>query len=598
MRIGRQSRTFVRRIPMSATPSSYRASVADVLRNAAVAAVLCLMPLALSGCGIPCLRGAAPGPSLRGDFNGVTTAGNSARTGVDEFFGDETLTELIVEGLAGNQELRIRNEEIQIARNEILAARGAYLPFVSLNARSGFERTSKFTPLGAAEDQLTYPGGGEFPDPLTNTRVTADLFWDLDIWGGMRAARDAAMQRYVEAIERRNYFVTQLVAEIAENYYDLAALDRRLTYLDQTIAIQKRSLEVAEAQKAAARGTELGVQRFLAEVRRNESEKFIVAQRILEVENRINFLVGRYPQPVARASWDFIALDANQLQVGVPADLLLNRRDIRAAERELAAAGLDVYTARTRFFPRLALTAGVGFEAFSPRYLFDPGAFVANAAGELVAPLINKAAIQADYMSANARQLQALYDYQRTVLNAYVEVVNSMNRVENYRKSVELKMAQVEALDRSVGVASELFQGARAEFADVLFSQRDLLEARMDLIETKQEQLSAIVDAYRALGGGFLLSSSGIEATEAFYLTPQGDLIETLPQPTPATAPEVTVPEDETLPTDSGNAAPLPPGNAIDSRPGRAPESADRAETRAAARREPPPVTLELIAPQ
>ena len=191
---------------------------------------------------------------------------------------------------------------------------------------------------------------------------------------------------------------------------------------------------MARAQKEAGRGTELPVQRFLAEVRKNESQKLIVAQKIIEVQNKINFLVGRFPQQVKREGWDFIKLDSSMLSVGVPAMLLQNRRDIVAAERELEAAGLDILVARAEFYPKLDITAGVGFEAFNPRFLFDPGSFVANAAGELVAPLINRKAIQAEYMNANARQLQALYDYQRTVINAFTEVVNSMNKVQNYRE--------------------------------------------------------------------------------------------------------------------------------------------------------------------
>jgi outer membrane protein TolC len=188
---------------------------------------------------------------------------------------------------------------------------------------------------------------------------------------------------------------------------------------------------------------------------------------------------------------------------------LRNRRDIIAAEYEVAASGLDVLVAKANFYPRLSINAGVGFEAFNPRYLFDPGAFIAGTAGELVAPLINKRAIQAEYKNANARQLQAIYNYQRTVLNAFTEVVNSLNKVDNYRTSVAIKHEQVQALESSVDVATQLFQNARpeADYIDVLFSQRDLLEARTVLIETKQQQLSAIVAAYQALGGGYLMST-------------------------------------------------------------------------------------------
>ncbi|HTN04905.1 MAG TPA: TolC family protein [Planctomycetaceae bacterium] len=511
--------------------------------------------LALSGCRTPQLYGPEPGPVLPENFNGATSAENSAHIGLAEFFNEPVLTQLISEGLAQNQELKIRNQEVEIASNEIMARRGAYLPFVTAGAGGGFMKGSRYTPLGAAEDQLTYPGDRHFPSPVPNVGLSANLNWQVDIWRQLRNARDAAMQRYCEAIEARNYFITRLVAETAENYYELASLDQRLIYLNQTIELQQKSLEVAKFQKEAARGTELAVVRFLAEVRKNESQSLIIKQKMIEVQNRINFLVGRYPQPVERESWDFIKLDSRILNVGVPAQLLQNRRDILAAERELAATGLDVLVAKANFYPRLDITAGVGFEAFNPRYLFDPGSFVANAAGGLVAPLINKQAIRAEYLNANARQLQAVYNYQRTVLNAFTEVANSVSKVENYRQSVAIKGEQVQALERSVTVATDLFQGAQpeVEYMDVLFAQRDLLDARTVLIETKQQQLSAIVNAYQALGGGLMANS---EEEFAGYFSED---VMTAPDqqpvpPAPAEAAELPVPGADVPPPPSGKA--------------------------------------------
>lgn len=482
------------------------------------------------------------------DFQGVATESNSAQLGIDEFFEDPVLTHLIAQGLAGNQELKILNQEVQVASAEILSRRGAYLPFVNATGRAGLKRSSLYTPEGAAEEQLTYPGERHFPEPLGDFGLGLDFLWRLDLWREFRNARDAATQRYIAAIERRDYFVTELVAEIADNYYELAGLDKRLEYLNQTIALQEQSLEAAEAFKEAARDTELGVQRFLAEVRKNESERLIVQQRIIEVENRINFLVGRYPQSVDRTTWDFIKLDSHILCVGVPSQLLLNRRDIREAERELAAAGLDIKVARARFFPRVDITGTIGFAAFNPRYLFTPDALVASVAGDLVAPLINKKAIQADYMSANARQLQAVYNYQRTVLNAFTEVVNFVAKAENYRKSVEIKKQQLESLEFSVELAMQLYQAVQLEYVDVLLAQRDLLEARIDLVETKQQQLSAIVNAYQALGGGYLSASSVQGLTELYCppaaLGPDGLAVPPAPSDPPAPPPpgKVTIP--------------------------------------------------------
>jgi NodT family efflux transporter outer membrane factor (OMF) lipoprotein len=514
--------------------------------------------MVLPSCGIPNLRQAEPAPALPAGFKGPASLGpdqpagcqgatnsqNSAQLGVEEFFHDPILTHLICQGLAGNRELKVLEEEVQIARAEILARRGAYLPFVSFGSGVGVDKPSLFTPLGAAEDQLEYFPGKHFPEPLPNFQLGLNFLWQLDIWRELRNARDAATQRYLAATERRNYFVTRLVAELAENYYGLLALDKRLETLDKIIELQVQSQKLATSRKEAGRGTELAVQRFKAEVRKNQSEKLIVKQEIVQVENRINFLVNRLPQPVERMSVEFFDLNIHTLSLGVPAQLLQNRADIRQAERELVAAGLDVQVARAHFFPRLDITASVGYQAFNPKYLFDmPDALIYNAAGNLVAPLINKKAIQAEYLSANARQLESVYNYQRVILNAFTEVINRVSKVENYSQSIEIKKQQLEALEASVAAASNLFQNARVEYVEVLLAQRDLMDTRTVLIETKREQLSAIVNTYQALGGGWLNQCQNASAQCATApapgkvpepSSPRSD--ETLPQPRPVPA--------------------------------------------------------------
>ncbi len=439
---------------------------------------------------------------------GISNWENSSQVPRFEFFNDPYLTGLIHQALTGNQELKILNEEIQIASNEVQARSGEYLPFVTLGAGAGVEKSSAYSREGAVEEHLD-ARGKSFPDPLPDFLVATNVSWEIDIWRKLRNARDAACLRYLGSIDGRNYIVTRMVAEVAENYFELLALDNQLLTLDKTIEIQQRSLETSQQMKDAGRGTELAVQRFLAEVRKNQSEKLIIQQRIVEAENRINFLLGRYPQPVQRSSVEYIDLDLHTLSAGVPAQLLRNRSDIRQAERELAAAGLDVKVARARFYPSLNLSAGVGYRAFDAGYLFStPESLIYNVAGDLVAPLINKKAIKAAYRSANAQQLQAVYDYQRTVLNAYTEVVNQLSKVDNYAKSIEIKKRQLESLEASVDSATKLFQNARAEYMEVLLAQRDMMEAKMVLIDTKQEQLAATVNAYQALGGGGALTGA------------------------------------------------------------------------------------------
>jgi len=489
-------------------------------------AIACSFLLVLPAC--INLRKPAPAPPLPDDFNGAISPENSAQVGIEEFFEDPMIIGLIDQALVGNQELRILNENVQIASNEVLARRGAYLPFVTAGGGVALNKISSFTPEGAGIRDDHFRPGQLLPNPLPNYVLGPSLLWQVDIWRQLRNARDAAVQRFFAAAEERNYFVTRLVAEIAENYYGLMALDKRLENLDRIIELQERSLEIAQANKEAARSSELPVQRFQAEVRKNQSEKLIVNQEIIQVENRINFLLGRFPQPVERNSARFFDLNMHALSVGLPPQLLQNRPDIRQAEREVAAAGLDVKVARANFFPVLTITGGVGYEAFNMRYLFiTPEAMIANAAFGLVGPLINFKAIKAQYFTANAKQLQSVYNYQRVVIDAFTQVVNRLAKVENYTRSIEIKKQQVQALEASVSVANSLFQLPRAEFAidylDVLTAQRDLLDARMVLIETKREQLSAIVNTYQALGGGLLRFPVALpQATQGRVDVPDG----------------------------------------------------------------------------
>ncbi len=176
--------------------------------------------------------------------------------------------------------------------------------------------------------------------------------------------------------------MTTLVAEIAENFYRLMGLDKRLENLNQIIEFQTRSLEIANARLDSARDTQLSVLRFQAELNRNYSEKLIINQSIILGENRINFLVNRYPQRVERMSENFYDLNIHSLNVGLPSQLLQNRPDIRQAERELAAAGLDVKVARVNFFPQLVINGTVGLQSF----LLDSSVRAASR-GSAISPL-------------------------------------------------------------------------------------------------------------------------------------------------------------------------------------------------------------------
>jgi len=432
------------------------------------------------------------------------TTNTTTRINWREYFTDPNLIALIDTALNNNQELNITLQEIEIARNEVMARKGEYLPFVGLGAGAGADKVGRYTRNGALEANNDIKPGKEFPEPLGDFMVGAYATWELDVWRKLRNAKKSAYTHYLSTVDGKNFMVTNLIAEIANSYYELLALDNQLRIVQQNIDIQSNALEIVKLQKEATRVTELAVRRFEAQVLDTRSLQYGIQQQIIETENRINFLVGRYPQPVSRDSEVFIGLMPDSIQSGIPAQLLENRPDVRQAELELEAAKLDVKVAKARFYPVVGITAGIGYQAFNPTYLVKtPESLIYSLAGDLAAPLINRNAIKATYYNANAKQIQAVYNYERTILNAYIEVANQLSNINNLRSSYELKERQVQALTESIEISSTLFRSARADYMEVLLTQRDALESRFDLIETKMQQMHAWIDIYQALGGGW-----------------------------------------------------------------------------------------------
>ena len=462
------------------------------------------MAFALPSCA-PSLEMREASQVVPGDYGkGAADSTNTAEVEWRTFFTDPYLNALIDTALSNNQELNIVMQEIEVARNEVRARKGEYLPFVGLQAGAGVEKVGRYTRNGAVEDNLNIDEDTRFPEPLPDYLLGLHATWEIDIWKKLRNAKKSAFMRYMATVEGRNFLVTNLIAEIAGTYYELLALDNQLVIVQQNIEIQSNALEVVRVQKDAARVTELAVRRFEAEVFHTRSLQFVIQQRITETENRLNFLVGRYPQPVQRSSQAFSRLVPDTMLSGLPVQLLENRTDVKRAELELIAAQLDVKVARARFYPSIGVSAGLGVQAFNPSYLMKtPASLLYSVTGDLMAPLINRNAIKAAYFSANAQQMQAVYNYERTLLNAYVEVSNQLAMIGNLEASYDLKAQQVAALTESITISNSLFRSARADYMEVLLTQRDALESRFDLVETQKERLNAMVNMYRALGGGW-----------------------------------------------------------------------------------------------
>jgi NodT family efflux transporter outer membrane factor (OMF) lipoprotein len=472
--------------------------------------------IAAGGC-VPSLNGNEPRepnkkavPTEWGNYDnadgGVSPLAGGASSGAQnygQYFVSPELRNLIDTALKNNQELNIQLQEIIIAQNEVAARKGEYMPKVNAGAGVGIEKPGH-TSQGVSDERH------DLPDTLRNFQYGLRGSWEVDIWKKLRNAAKAANYRYLASIEARNWVATQIIAELARTYYELIALDNQIDIVKRNIQIQTDALEVVKLEKLAARVTELAVQRFEAEVLKNRSRLFNLEQEKIQAENRINFLVGRYPQPVTRNSEEFKAPLPGGIQTGLPAALLENRPDVRQAELELEAAKLDVKVAKAAFYPSLSIDAGFGYRSFNATHLINtPESIAYDLGANLTAPLINRAALTADYRSANAKQLQAVYNYERTILQAFTDVANQLAMIQNLQKAFELQQQQVDKLVAAVEISNVLFRGARADYMEVLLTRRDSLDAQLELVETKKKQFLSTVGIYQALGGGWRMSAPG-----------------------------------------------------------------------------------------
>lgn len=475
-------------------------------RSVTAAAAACALSLVV-GCGNMLGDNRARDASTAvPDSFGPLAAGSGPSAAVqrqwDQFFPDPDLRGLIEEALRNNQQLNIQLQALIINQNTVAGIKGEYTPRLDATVGGGIERIPTYTTQGVSDDVH------DVPNPLPDVYFGLVASWETDIAGRLRTARKAAGARYEASIQERNFMLTEIVAAIANTYYDLVALDNQIEILDRNIELQKNALEVVKLKKAAARGTELGVQRFRAEVLKNQGRRFALEQRRIVAENRINILVGRFPQPVKRNPQALVAARPEVVATGLPADLLENRPDVKAAELRLAAAKLDTRSAKARFYPSLRLDAGIGYQSFNPSHLIDtPRSLAARLAGNLVAPLLNRAGIKADYRSANARQIQAVFDYERSILQAYTDVYTQLTAIRNMRQRYDQLSRQVDALHRSIEVSKALYQSAQVDYYEVLMTVRDSLEAEMELVDARKDQVQAVVAIYQALGGGWRRAS-------------------------------------------------------------------------------------------
>ncbi|MBT30717.1 MAG: RND transporter [Thalassobius sp.] len=419
-------------------------------------------------------------------------------------FSDPLLTALIDTALNNNFDVLSMLQRVEAARAEILFAKGRMLPTVDAGISAGVIRLGEYSADWAGNEGSQYVNGEMMTQRIPDYYLGFSASWEADIWGKLKNQKKAAYSRYLSSVEGSNWVVTSLIAEISSIYYELLSLDNQLEIIRETIQIQENALEIVKIQKRTGTANELAVKQFEGQLLNTKNMERALYKEIISTENIINFLLGRFPQPIERSPALFSNEFPEGLAPGIPSTLLQLRPDIREAEFELMAAKADVASAKAAFLPSLNVTGDIGFNAFNPSYLIrTPESIAYGLLGGLTAPLINRSAIKAEFKQANAYQLEALYNYHKTILNGYVEVANEMVNLDNLDEMYAFKREEVEALNQSIDISTRLFRTGRANYLEVLLAQQNALEAKLDLIDTRKQQYLALTKIYKALGGGW-----------------------------------------------------------------------------------------------
>ena len=450
-------------------------------------AIIILAAAAMTGCGIykPYTRPEVMTDGLYGtaETNDSTTLGD---INWQEMFTDPQLQTLITRALENNTDLQSAGWRVKEAEATLKSARLAYLP--SFN----------FAPQGSLSSF-----DGATPTKTYTIPVTAS--WQIDIFNGLTNAKRKAKALYLQSQEYEQAVKTQLIASVANLYYTLLMLDSQYTVTEETAAKWRQSVEMMRAMKDAGLTNEAGVAQYEANTLSIEASLHDLAYQRTQTENSLCSLLGEAPHPIERGLLEAQQMPAT-LAVGVPLQMLSKRPDIRQAEYSLMQSYYATASARSALYPSITLSGTLGWTN-NNGIIVDPGKLIWTAAASLLQPIFNANANRAQVKIAKAQQEESRLAFQQALLNAGAEVNNALVQCQSARAKTDLRIAQIEALERAVEATELLMQHGTTTYLEVLTAQQSLLSAQLSQISDQFDEIQGIVNLYQALGGGRDLTS-------------------------------------------------------------------------------------------
>lgn len=412
----------------------------------------------------------------------------------EELYTDTTLQALIRKTLEYNKDMLIAASRVK-----------------ELAAMKRIDWANIFPSIGVkayAEKEGENYGGNKYK-PSNEFDLKAGISWELDLWGNLRWARDKSMADFMKSIENQKAVKMSLVAQMAQSYFELVALDNELAIVKKTVEARRESLRLARLRYEGGLTNETVFRQAQVELARTATLVPDLEKKIAIKENEIAFLTGEYPHHINRSVLTEDVLLPASLPAGLPSSLLERRPDVRMAEQSLIAANAAVGMAFTNLFPRLTLTASAGSESGeladilkSPYHLLS---------GTLLAPVFAMGKNRAALKAKKAAYEQAVYSYEKTVINAFKDARNAIVEFNKTREIYETRLRLEQASRSALDLAELQYISGAIGYLDLLDAQRGYLDAQIGLSNAIRDKQITLVNLYKALGGGWQESGNAVQ---------------------------------------------------------------------------------------
>lgn len=441
----------------------------------------------------------APKPDLPVTFNGETgkdTVGIGALPW-KSFFHDEVLQALIDSALIKNFDMRIALKNIEEAQQVVRQAKWNNIPTVDFNATASTSIPSKYSLNGLTASQFL--GSNHIEDYSAGV----SLSWEADIWGRIRNTNKAALAAYLQSNEARKALQTDLVASVSKDYFNLLMLDEQLRVAQHNIALNDSTIHIVSVQYNFGQVTSLAVQQAQAQQLAATELVPQLEQEIALQENALQILAGHLPGSVRRhAILDDIRFPI-ALSTGIPSFVVRQRPDVKSRELDLVIANAKVGINKAQMYPALRITASGGANALKASDWFNiPGSLFGVVGASVLQPLLQHKELSTQYNIAGIEREKTVILFRQTVLKAIGEVSDAMVKIEKLKHQDLIVAKRVAMLQQATVNANSLFQNGMANYLEVITAQGNVLQSELELASVKRQELSAIADLYRSLGGG------------------------------------------------------------------------------------------------